>query len=85
MKLAKKTLPNEVTKVRHLKERLEPTQYLKQPWTAYFGAERVTFTPRYDPGERVLETATSDFAVLRAPVGATRAEVEALYRERFQR
>lgn len=85
MKLTTKRPPNRMTKGRYLKERREPTRYLKQPWTAHFGGQRVTFTPSYDPGERVLETTTSDFAVLRAPVDATRAEVEALYRERFQR
>lgn len=85
MKLAKKKLPNRMKKGISLEERREPTRYLRQPWTAHFDEQRVTFTPSYDPGERVLAVTTSDFAVLRAPVDATRAEVEALYRERFQR
>lgn len=71
--------------MKYLQERKEPTRFLRQPWVIQFGAQSVTFTPHFDSAERKLAVATSDFAFIEAPVDAKRADVEALYRERFQR
>ncbi len=71
--------------MKYLKERKEPTRYLRQPWFLNIGSERVTFMPHYDSAERKLVVHTSDLATIEAPVEATRSDVEALYRERFQR
>jgi len=70
--------------MKYLQERKEPTRYLRQPWVMQLGAQRVTFTPHYDSAERKLVVATSDLTHIEAPVDAKRADIEALYRERFQ-
>ena len=71
--------------MKYLQERKEPTTFLRQPWNY----ENVTFVPRYDPGERVLIVYVLDargrVSAIRTLWDAKRAEVEALYRELFQR
>ena len=74
-----------MVKVRWLRERREPTTFLRQPWND----ENVTFIPRYDPGERVLTVYVLDavgrVSAIRTHWDATRAEVLERYQEQFQR
>ncbi len=71
--------------MRWLRERKEPTTFLRQPWNH----ESVTFIPRYDTDERVLIVYVLDahgrVSALRAHWDATRADVVERYREEFQR
>ena len=71
--------------LKYMQVRKETTRYVKRPWVMTSGVHHVTFRLRYDSAERKLVVATSDLALVEAPVDAKRADVEALYRERVQR